>query len=144
MSSRRDQTATTPDLTATMQVPSSMTPDQNEQIFELMRQKLAAEVAATEGKARLERELIKKESDARIAASTAAATAAGPGGGTVQRKTLSEDDDIIGEVPPEVSSISLRFAGLPQEEIIRIFHNKFKAINLYRLRHMRGLRYETF
>ena len=55
-------------------------------------------------------------------------------------------DDIIGEYPPEVSSISLHFAGLPQEEIISIFHNKFKfkAINLYRLRHMRGFRYETF
>lgn len=50
-----------------------------------------------------------------------------PGGGLVQRKTLSEVDDIIGEVPSEASSISLHFAGLPQEEIIRIFHNKFKA-----------------
>lgn len=50
-----------------------------------------------------------------------------------------EEEDIIGEVPPEVTNISLSFAGLPQEEIVRIFHNKFKAINLYRLRHMRGL-----
>ena len=127
-----------------MQVPSSMTPDQNEQIFELMRQKLTAEVATTEGKAILEWELMKKESDACIADSTAAATAAGPGGSTIQRKTLLENDDIIGEVPLEVSNISLHFAGLPKEEIIRIFHNKFKAIILYWLRHMQGFQYKTF
>lgn len=51
-----------------------------------------------------------------------------------------EDDNIVGEV----TNISLSVAGLPQEEIIRIFHNQFKAINLYRLRHMQGLRYEGF
>lgn len=53
-------------------------------------------------------------------------------------------DAIKGEVPPEVTNICLSFAGLPQEEIVRIFHNRFKAINLYRLQHMRGLRYEAF
>lgn len=40
-------------------------------------------------------------------------------------------------------NITLRFAGLPQGEIIRIFHNKFKPIILYRLRHMRGLRFDA-
>lgn len=41
-------------------------------------------------------------------------------------------------------SITLRFAGLPQEEIVRILHNKFKPINLYRrLRHMRGFRFDS-
>ena len=40
-------------------------------------------------------------------------------------------------------SITLRFAGLPKEEIVRIFQNKFKPINLYRLRHMRGLRFDS-
>lgn len=44
---------------------------------------------------------------------------------------MSEEDDILGEVPPEVKNIILRFAGLPQEEIVRIFQNKFKPINLY-------------
>ena len=53
-----------------------------------------------------------KELDAGIAFSNAAATAAPPGGGLVQWKTVSEDGDIIGEVPSEVSSLSLRFAGL--------------------------------
>ncbi len=41
-------------------------------------------------------------------------------------------------------NITLCFGGLPQEEIVRIFYNKFKPIYLYRLRHMRGLRFETF
>lgn len=52
---------------------------------------------------------------------------------------MTEEDDITGQVPPEVMGITFCFAGLPQEEITRIFYNKFKPINLYRLRHMRGL-----
>lgn len=40
-------------------------------------------------------------------------------------------------------NITLRFVGLPQEKIIMIFHNKFKPINLYRLRYMRGLRFNA-
>lgn len=60
-------------------------------------------------------------------------------------KRVGMDLDVIkGEVPPEVTNICLSFAGLPQEEIVRIFHNRFKAINLYRLQHMRELRYEAF
>lgn len=55
-----------------------------------------------------------------------------------------EEDDIIVEVAPKVTNISPCFVGLPQEEIVKIFHNRFKAINLYRLRHMRGLRYKAF
>ncbi len=54
-----------------------------------------------------------------------------------------EKDNITNEVPSEVMSITLRFAGLPKEEIVRIFQNKFKPINLYRLRHMRGLRFNS-
>lgn len=46
--------------------------------------------------------------------------------------------------PREVQALSIRFAGLPQEEIVKIFHNKFKPINFYRLRHMRGPCYETY
>lgn len=49
---------------------------------------------------------------------------------------MTSEGDIIDEVPLEVKNIPLRVAGLPQEEIVRIFHNKFKLTNLYRLRHM--------
>lgn len=92
----------------------------------------------------LELELMRRESDARITASAAAATAAAAGATQASKRLGMEDDDIIGEVPPEVENISLSFAGLPQEEIVRIFHNRLKASNLYRLRHIRGLRYEAF
>ncbi len=54
-----------------------------------------------------------------------------------------EEDDITGEVPTEVISITLWFSGLSQEEIERIFENRFKLINLYRLRHIRGLRFDS-
>lgn len=121
-----------------------MTQEQTESIFEPTRRKLEAELAAAEEESRLRRtaveeetrlwqELMIKEFDARMAAAATAAAAQAP------RRTIVEDDDVIGGVLPEVTNITLRFSGLPQEEIIRIFHNKFKATNLYRLRHMRGL-----
>ncbi|MCJ1346604.1 hypothetical protein MMC31_004822, partial [Peltigera leucophlebia] len=56
-----------------------------------------------------------KESEARVAAAAAAA-AAPAGAAPAPRKTIMEGDD-IGEVPPEVMNFTLRFAGLPQEEI---------------------------
>lgn len=55
------------------------------------------------------------------------------------RQITAEDDIIMIEIPSEVENFTLRFAGLAQDTIVRIFHNKFRAINLYRLRHM-----ETF
>lgn len=84
-----------------------------------------------------------KESDARVAAATALAAAATTAAQPQRRSAMTEKDDITGEVPPEVMNITLRFAGLSQEEIVRIFHNKFKPINLYRLRHMRGLWFDS-
>ncbi len=74
---RRDQNtntnATTPESTATIQVPSTMTPEQTDLIFELIRRKFEAEMAAAKVEARLRRELMVKESEARVAASVAAA-----------------------------------------------------------------------
>lgn len=74
----------------------------------------------------------------------AAAIPAGNSGQAPKRTTVGADDEILGEITPEVSDFSLQFAGLPQEEIVRIFHNKFKPINLYRLRHTRGLSFEAY
>ena len=118
-----------------------MTHEQNDQIFRIMRRKAEDEKAAAARKFKLGLELMGRESDAHIAAS-AAATAAGAT--QAPKRVGMKEDDIIGEVPPEVTNISLSFAGLPQEEIVRIFHNRFKAINPHRLRHMRGLHYEAF
>ncbi len=132
---RRNQNANTnasiPESTATIQLPLTMTIEQTDFIFELTRRKLEVEMAAAEVEARLRREMMVKEPEARIAASVAAASA--------RRPMAGEEDDITSEVPTKVMSITLGFSGLPQEEILRIFQNKFKQINLYRLCHIRGL-----
>ena len=94
-----------------------MTQGQNEPLFELICRKLEAELAATEVEAKLRRELMVKESEACIVAAVAASTTAG----AQARMSTAEEDDITVEVPPEVTSITLRFAGLPQEEIVRTF-----------------------
>ncbi len=144
---KRDQNAntnaSTPESTATIQVPSTMTPEQTDFIFELTLRKLEAEMAAAEGEARLRRELMVKESEARVASSVPAASAAITAAAPARRPMADEEDDITGEVLTEVMSITLRFASLPLEEIVRIFQNKFKPINLYRLRQMRGLWFDS-
>ena len=124
-----------------------MTQEQNDLFFELTRPELDAELVATEVKARLRRELMVKESEARVGAAVAAAsasaavasaaaasaTAASTIAEVKARMSTLEEDNITGEVSPEVTSITLRFAGLPKEEIVRILQNKFKPINLYSL-----------
>lgn len=111
-----------------------MTQEQNEQIFVIMRQKAEDEKLATARRFELELEVMRRESEARIAANAAAATAATVVAQALKRAGMEENDTIDG-VLPEVRNISLCFAGLPQEETVRIFYNRFKAINLYRLRH---------
>ncbi len=137
-------TSSTPNSTATIQVPATqvppMTQEQNKLLFELIRRKLKAELAAAQVEARFKRKLMVKESKARVAAAVAAASTTA---GAQVRMSTAEEDDITSEVPSEVTSITLRFAGLPQEEIIRIFLNKFKPINLYRLCQIRGLRFDA-
>ncbi len=122
-----------------------MTQEQNELLFELTRRKLEAELAAVEVEARLRRELMLKETEARIAAAVTAASAAAASttSGAQARMSTAGEDHIISEAPPEVTSITLQFAGLSQKEIVRIFQNKFKPINLYHLRHIRGLRFDA-
>ena len=93
---------------------------------------------ATDDKSKLWRELMVKESETHMAASVAATIDPPP------RKIVMKHDDIIGQVPLEIMNIKLRFANLPPQEIQCIFHNKFKTINLYRLRHMQRIRFDTF
>lgn len=57
---------------------------------------------------------------------------------------MTEEDDIVGGVPVKVKNITLHFPALHQEEIVRISQNKFKPINHYPLRHMRGLQFNAF
>ena len=87
-----------------------------------------------EEEAKLKRELMREESQARIKAlSTIPASLLGSSGGGSK-----EDSTDKGEIPEEVRTHSLRFTDLPQKEIVRIFNGKFKPVNLYKLRHMKG------
>lgn len=84
-------------------------------------------MAAVSAKAKLGLECI-RESDAHIAATGLAATAAAPKQRT--RAPTAEDSDTILGIPPEISRLRLRFGGLPQEELVKIFHKRFNPINL--------------
>ncbi len=75
-----------------------MTSEQTNFIFELIRRKLETEMAAAEVKARLRRELMVKETEARVAASMAAASAATIVAAPAQMPMADEGDDITGEV----------------------------------------------
>ena len=129
-----------------------LTQAQSNQIFALQKKKAEAEAKAAEAEARiaeskalvaekevekmqLEIDCMRRESDARIAAVIPAGKPS---------RVVGDDDEDLGEIPLEVRSIAPRFAGLPQDEIIKIFSNKFKAINLSRLRHMHGMQYESY
>lgn len=131
-------------------MPFSITYEQSNQIFEIFWQKAEEEKVAATEKTAFEKKLMKKELNACIAAATIAAVAAttiaanANTGILAPRKVVGEKDDIINEVPPKVTNISLCFAGLPKDKIVRIFYNNFKAINLYRLWHMQGFRYKAF
>ena len=109
---------------------AGLTPGQNQQIFEIYRQKAVDERAAAAREHTLKFECIQRESDARIAATTAAAaTAPAPAPAPAAPRTIGGDDDILGEVPQEVQNLTLRFAGLPQEEIVKIFHNRYQPLS---------------
>ena len=120
-----------------------MTQEQTNLIFELTRRKLEAEMATAEVEARFRRELMVKESEARVAASVAAASATTTALALNLRPMAYEEDNITGEVSTEVMSIIFRFAGPPKEEIVKIFQIKFKPINLYRFCHIRRVRFDS-
>lgn len=42
----------------------------------------------------------------------------------LKRRLLVEEDNITNKFPPKVMNITLRFADLPQEDIIQIIYNK--------------------
>jgi cupin superfamily acireductone dioxygenase involved in methionine salvage len=54
------------------------------------------------------------------------------------------DDDESDEILSKMKSLEIRFAELSQNEIVKIFLNKFRLINLYRLQHMRRLQFESY
>lgn len=119
---------------------NGLTKKQNQQLFKIYLRNAEQERTAAAVKARVEVECLQRESDARIAAANAAPLRrSAPAAPRVQP---DRKDDIIDEIPLEVKNTTLKFAGLPQEEIANIYHNKFRPINLYRLRHVQSLNYE--
>lgn len=100
-----------------------MTQEQNEQSLGLTHRKPEAEVAtaeegtrlraAAEEESKLWRKMMVKESEALVAAAATAALAPARAAPPPWRIT-TEADDIMGQVPPEVMNITLRFAGLPR------------------------------
>ena len=50
----------------------------------------------------------------------------------------NEENFFIGEISSAVFLVANKYSGLPKEKIARIFANKFRPHNLYKLRHLQG------
>lgn len=75
-----------------------------------------------------------RESEARTAAIQ------NPPPSTQSTLDANRSHDTTGEViPSEVLTVSARFGSLPQEEIAKIYAAKFKSVDLYRLRYLKGI-----
>jgi hypothetical protein len=118
-------------------VTSELSQNQNSQLFEIYRNDAIDRAKhvkkLTERKTQLEMNLMKRESEARIAATAAAAAAvviAFTSILTLKSRIMNDEDDVTDEISLEMTALNLRYASLSQNEIVRIFHNKFKPINL--------------
>lgn len=102
----------TPASVDSSQTIAGLNPEQNPQIFEIYRQKAEDKRAVLAREYAFKLECMRRESEARIAAAAAVpippptATPAAP-------RRIGEDDDITSEIPQEVQTLTLRFAGLP-------------------------------
>lgn len=106
----------------------AFTREQLDARFALEQQKFEADLAA------IKRQTARKdkESLARIAVIQAGAvTAAAP-------HTQVDEEEPIGEISPAALLVASRYPGLPKAKIARIFANKFRPENLYKLRHLKG------
>jgi hypothetical protein len=122
------------------------TNDQNQQLFALALNtattKAEDERKATLKKMELKKQLLRKKSKARIDALTSNNILTASSSKILSLNSTNEDDS--GEISSEVISHHTRFVDLPSKEIVRIFNEKFKLINLYKLRHMRELNHEFY
>ena len=105
-----------------------MTQEQLNTRFALEQRRAEADLAAV--KARTIRK--NKESRARITAiQSGAVTAAAP------RNRLDEEEP-VNEISLLTLLVASKYPGLPKTEIARIFANKFRPENVYKLRHLKG------
>lgn len=106
----------------------AFTQEQIDARFALEQRKVEADLAAIEARTLRENE----ESRAKIAAiQSAAVTAAAP-------RNRVDEEEPVGEISPAALLVASRYPGLPKAEIARIFANKFRPENLYKLRHLKG------
>ncbi len=117
--------------------------NQNQWIFDIYQQKAEDEKVAAVQKAAWELKFIQKKSNVHIASATATAAKIFIAPVATLWK-LKIKKNPLGEIPPEVQTLTICFPDLFQEEIIKIFYNKFKPINLYRLWHMQRHRYKSY
>jgi hypothetical protein len=120
--------------------------DQNQQLFALTLAtaitKAKDERKATLKKTELKKQLLKKKSKTRIDVMTSTVTVTTSSSKDLMYSNTEKDES--DEIPPEVKSHRVRFVSLSSDEIVRIFNDKFKPINLYKLRHMRSLNHEFY
>lgn len=105
-----------------------LTREQLDARFALEQRRAEADLAAVEARTIRENE----ESRARIAAIQAGVVTA-----AALRNRVDEEEP-IGEISPATLLVASRYPGLPKAEIARIFANKFRPENFYKLRHLKG------
>lgn len=113
--------------------PANKPPSPNNDLPLALRTRLA-ELAIE--KAELENEKLQQE----IKESEAQTVAIQNPPSTQSTLGIDKSHDTTGETtPPEVLTVAAKFGGLPQEEFAKIFSGKFKPVNLYKLRYLKGI-----
>jgi hypothetical protein len=125
---------------------SAYTNDQNQQLFVLalniVTTKAKDERKVTLKKMKLKKQLLRKKSKTRINALTSNNILTASSSKILSLNSTNENDS--DEIFSEMISHHTRFIDLSSKEIVRIFNEKFKLINFYKLRYMRELNHEFY
>jgi hypothetical protein len=121
----------------------NFTNDQNAQLFVIAsvttQFKAEDEKIVVKDKTNLKKQILLNESKARIQVITAE---------TLIKSSImyliNDNDDDEDEISSEIKAHRIRFAELLENEIVKIFIDKFKSINIYKLRHMRDLTHDFY
>jgi hypothetical protein len=150
------QTRVNLDSNSSQYVSLDLTSNQNQQLFDIYRRKTEQKkqneivkskqakdlvdkiTKLTNTKTQLKMKLMKRELETRIAVIIVVVIAV-ISAIAFKNHTMNEKNDMINEILSKVQALNVRYVELSQEEIVKIFLNKFKLSNFYRLRHMRDL-----
>jgi hypothetical protein len=125
---------------------SAYTNDQNQQLFALalniVTTKAKDERKVTLKKMKLKKQLLRKKSKTEIDALTSNNILTTSSLKILSLNSTNENDS--NEISSKMIFHHTRFVDLSSKEIVRIFNEKFKLINLYKLRHMRELNHEFY